>query len=94
VFFCLELKISSLKYNPLCNTTLLLTSEYSPRFNPFRGQNNLKIKKFQKNFFRCFPYHNNNVNAINFFDLFELSDFYIDHVFDWLYDYQKYSSIQ
>jgi hypothetical protein len=73
----------------LSNTSVLLTSRYFLHSPSFQGQNNFKIKKFQKTFPPRYPYHNNNVNAINFFDLFELSDFYIDHVFDWLYDYRK-----
>ena len=81
--------ISLLKVQRVSNTSILLISEYSPRFNSSKRQNNLKIKKFQKNFLGCFPYHNNNVNAINFSNLFELSDFCVDHVFDWLYDYRK-----
>jgi len=66
-------------------TSVLLTTEFASFFPPLMSQ----YKKFFKIFFLHFPYQNKNENAINYFDLFELSDFYIDHVIDWLYDYRK-----
>lgn len=53
------------------NTSILLTTKFSSFYTPLFSQ----LKKFLKNFFIRFPYHDKIVNAINFFDLFELSDF-------------------
>jgi hypothetical protein len=48
-----------------------------------------RIKNFLKIFYLQIPYQTNNENAIRLFNLLELSDFYIDHVLNWLYDYRK-----
>jgi hypothetical protein len=49
----------------------------------------LYLKNFFKIFFPPFSYKNKNENATNYFDCFELSDFNVDHVIFWLYDYRK-----